>query len=538
MRCVVTWFVVGLIGGCGGRESPSGKAAIVDQRTPRTAAIPRSTQDASLDHSRAPNDAGDAATDATSELDATRRSRESDADAAIAPTVTATWGNFGSLANVAVAVTTNRTFALSNRYEGPIELANGTTGPVVLESLDGAPAQFTSALIGLDASLDFVWSHSVPGSPHGALASAPDDGVYVGNLAYDFSDFGPGTPVVPPAHVDSYMSRFNRDGERLWTRIWARGDLFGTPRITANEDSVYLCDVFRDAFDLDPGPNVREGVPVGAVDVFVAALRPTGELAWATTFGAPEAILSCDAIALTPNGDVVVSGGCDGVPVGVGFTDASQQGRPGCNYVRAFDGTGHERWQYSLDVPPPPRGLVSATTQVAASSTGVLALGRMEATPGTLVDFDPGPGTDDRPISGPFVTAIGLDGSPRWTELWSHDTAVLNEFRQIVALDREFVIGTNLWSLTMSTPTGTVDVTGKEGIGALLAVRDDGTAGVAWTVDGPRNDAIQSVACLPDRTCAIGGVFAATVDFDPGPASDVRVALGPATAFVSRLLLP
>jgi len=216
---------------------------------------------------------------------------------------------------------------------GPENVLRSATGTAA----DGAapPGQMDAFVVKYDAEGRFCWVVTVGGAGMDlvrALAADGHGGVLIaGNLSGKV-DFDPADPpddddtVETRSGRDAFLAHYRADGSFAWVRAF--GDEDYAPKnsrraavewaedargVAVDKDgNVAITGVFSGLLDLDPGPGTDERASVdNSRDGFVVSLDAEGKYRWGLTLGGSD-LDQCHAVAVGPDGSVVVAGGFGG----------------------------------------------------------------------------------------------------------------------------------------------------------------------------------------------------------------------------------
>jgi len=384
----------------------------------------------------------------------------------------------------------------------------------------------------------YAWTHTW-GTNQGGLViqAASSDGsgnVIVGGCWGGVLDFDPGPALdLQDGPGNAFVTKLYSDGSYGWTfTAGGTGIDDGNGLAVGPGGEIFLAGSFQGSVDFQPGEGVDLHVagtaPHQPYNAFVTKLNPDGSYGWTKSFQVDaDAHVYANDVAVDPLGDVVLVGG---VAYGVDFDPG-----PGTDYqfrasldifvtklapdgsylwTRTFGGAGNE---HGTGVACDPAG----NTLVTGNFRGI-------------ADFDPGPGVDWHQQVGEiediFVSKYGPDGSYLWTRTMAADAGDRGQ----VAVDAHgaaYLTGLFHYPVDFD-PTSGVDLrTPMPGPVPrasdiwITKIHSDGSYGWTYTAGGEDYDAGAGVAAGPDGV-QVTGRFRSTVDFDPGPALDIRVSVG------------
>lgn len=191
-----------------------------------------------------------------------------------------------------------RANAVAVGQDGSVFVAGYTEGRFDGENR-GAGDAFVAKLNGGDLSLQWIKSlGSDKLDSANAVAVGPDGSVYIaGNTDGELSTDG---KTVNQGQGDIFVSKFDRDGNLLWTRLFGSSGLDSVNALLIGGDNLYLAGSAAGRF---AGEDYR-----GNYDGLVASLNSaSGELRWAKLLGTYEGDWA-NALALGTDGALYVAG--------------------------------------------------------------------------------------------------------------------------------------------------------------------------------------------------------------------------------------
>ncbi|MBU2520586.1 MAG: SBBP repeat-containing protein [Nanoarchaeota archaeon] len=132
-----------------------------------------------------------------------------------------------------------------------------------------------------------IWGHASDAS---GLGVTVDDygAIYTTGYFTDTVDFdpGPGTDEHTANSFDTYLTKFDSNGDFEWARTWggAEGDL-GCEVVSDHSSSVFITGYFTSSADFDPGPGSDERLSNGGRDVFLSKFTSGGDYDWVCAWG-------------------------------------------------------------------------------------------------------------------------------------------------------------------------------------------------------------------------------------------------------------
>lgn len=261
----------------------------------------------------------------------------------------------------------------------------------------------------------------------GCYAAATDnnDNIFVAGYISGSID---NQPYV--AEEDCFISKFNSNGERLWTKMFGTELYDYIKCITIDTNgNIYVAGTTYGNF----GTFTNQGWQ----DIFVAKFSPTSELIWLKQFGSARDDTVESIIWNNNNNEILVCGGIgsfDGF-VSKGFLDL---------FLRCYDSDGNEKW-----------------TKMWGSSGFDTAYGIAIDTNNNIFVAGWANGSVDGQTylgEGDFcLTKFNSDGLKEWLKLWGTEQA--DWLRDIIFIDNKFfVAGTTIGGTSEQNPFGREDI--------------------------------------------------------------------------------
>ncbi len=189
-----------------------------------------------------------------------------------------TWGGEGLNWGSDLAATPDGRCWVTGAYSLP-------AGPEPMQANDAySPYGRTRGFLSsIDSSGEIQWTR-VWGVAGRGLALDSVGNVYVSGVFSDRVDFDPGNGVTERTNEgrsDSYLSKFDSNGDFLWVRSWG-GDASGEAIDVAADrrGNVYVCGRFRGTVDYAPGPGIHELESSESTSFYLTSLDSAGTFQW------------------------------------------------------------------------------------------------------------------------------------------------------------------------------------------------------------------------------------------------------------------
>jgi hypothetical protein len=497
-------LLAGAVVGCGGRGLAPADAGrdVPPPVDARDAAVPEAVDGApEPDVISTPDtapilDASDAATDATA-TDAT--------DATDGGTIVRYLGTFYFQApyNVSfVAIGADGAYYLAGDFAQPIDVSPG-------EARWTPQGPNDAFLLKLKPDGSYAWGVTW-GGPSAITSvrrvAVAGSSIVVSGIYDDTVDFDPGPGFAERPAVDggfsSFAVSFSTTGAFRWASTFVSTSNCNAAGLAMDAaGDVYLSGAFSGLTDFDPGPGIDEHLSPGGAQVgFLVKLGGAdGRRLWLTTFTGASCHGGLDAVTVSPDGDVWVTGSAESCTF-AGSTGAAFVGN---TLVASFAPSGAPRFAGWL------KGDANVPRGIAAAPDGsIYVTGYGDG----VVDFDPGPGEETREVMVQttsvdlFVVKLSALGEFRWV----HTIPTLSPLDLVTRPDNGVLV---LGAPRDPRPDD------ASSLGTLLVkLESDGTP--AWTVaTGSTGVSPTGIAGGPTGF-AVTGAAEKSASYAPAPAVD------------------
>ncbi len=144
----------------------------------------------------------------------------------------------------------------------------------------------------LASAQSFLWGIHNGGEGEDVVKALAVDGngaTYLTGFFTDISVFGSEsneTTLTSNGIYDAFVSKTSADGDLVWVKSFGgAGNEYGTSVTTDAEGNVYLCGVFEESFDANPGNEAYTLTSAGGLDIFIIKLDANGVFVWAKSVG-------------------------------------------------------------------------------------------------------------------------------------------------------------------------------------------------------------------------------------------------------------
>jgi hypothetical protein len=272
-----------------------------------------------------------------------------------------------------------------------------------------------------DSSGEFLWARTWggvdPDCGFGICMDQDEDIIVSGQFCQDV-DFDPGPDTdwhTSAGNYDVFISRFDSSGNFIWARTWGGNGHDVSYCVTADTyGDVHVTGSFAGAADFDPGPGEELHQSIGVCDCFLSEFDSTGNFLLATTWGGDQAESGFGVAADSLGNTYVIGSFCGTTDFDPGLDEDYHVSNGGEDvFLSKFDLSGSfmgvRTWGGNYD----DRGTSVSTDCFGNLYTAGWFCG--------IVDFDPGPGADQRvsiSTDDAFVSKFGYSGDYVWARTW------------------------------------------------------------------------------------------------------------------------
>jgi hypothetical protein len=343
--------------------------------------------------------------------------------------------------------------------------------------------------------------------------------------------------------ADAFLSKFDPAGDLVWARTWGATGYDACRRVAADDSgNVYVAGLFNGSVDFDPGPG--EDIHSGSYDFFLSKFDPDGTFLWARTWGSDysQGVDSVNGLDLDEDGSACLTG-CFWKTVdfdaGPGVDEHTANGFRD-SFLTKLDTNGNFLWACTWGANKGYNDEEDEGQAVAVDHLGnVYVSGLFVGT----VDFDPGPGVENRTggdIESTSLSKFDSGGNFIWVRTWGeagYSGWCRGRDLDVNELGDLFLTGEF---------DGTVDFDPGDGVeyhscpqlAVFLSKLDTGGDfhwARTWGAEETTGyDSAVGVATDPSGNAYVTGDFNGSVDFDPGSGTDVHFSNGGNDAYLSR----
>ena len=377
-----------------------------------------------------------------------------------------------------------------------------------------------------------TWGGSIEDRAFAVITDGPGNVYVAGHFQGTNVDFDPGSGTDSHSSnggYDIYLSKFSSDGSFLWAKTWGGADTDTARALAVDGTGLYVGGYFSSTVDFDPGSGTASRTSNGALDLWLSRFDFDGDFQWVRTWGGPaDDHLYC---MLSDDSGNIYAGGA--------FSSASMDFDPGPGSDIHNNNGSWDCWLSKLS----PDGLFQwartwggpgneGNGSIALSGTGnICCIGSFEAS----ADFDPGAGIDIHDSVGgrdAYISCISTSGSFQWARSWqgsaldaAYDVCTDSSGNIYVCGDFGYFLG------------GTIDIDPGPGTDVRNAVswydiwlcKLDPSGSFVWgrTWGGNYGEGAYGVDVDDSNSLYVAGYFRSdSVDFDPGPGTDIHYNVG------------
>ncbi|APR77731.1 Hypothetical protein A7982_03078 [Minicystis rosea] len=419
-------------------------------------------------------------------------------------------GSTSGMKGAAVALNAAGHVVLTGDFFSSINFGGGTinlvgNGDAFFAELDGTGSQVTARSFGVAGSDQY--GSAIAGDAAGNTLLA-------GNFHGDV-DFGDGM-VTDGIGLDLYVAKLDASGKHVWSKRFGDiGDQSARALAVDGSGNVIVAGHFSGVLDFG-GNNALPGV--GADDLFVAKLDPSGDTVWAKSFGSTGDD-ELGGIAVDGTGNVILIGTYPN-DITFGSTLSNQGGKD--VFVAKLDASGTPVWAIPLGDASDQRGYGVATD----AGGNIFITGGFQGT----INFVGGDKVTSANNDGVFVAKLDTSGTPVWTKAFTGDASTKAHGRSIAISKMGDVV-----------VAGDIDGSLDFGGGARLAYPgffviglDPSNGDHVWSRTFAGGTIVQPPALATDfnSDVIISGSYTGAIDFGFGP---VTANNGVANLFLMKL---
>jgi hypothetical protein len=328
---------------------------------------------------------------------------------------------------------------------------------------------------------------------------------------------------------DIYLSKFSSDGSFLWAKTWGAADTDTARALAVDGTGLYVGGYFSSTVDFDPGPGTTSRTSNGALDLWLSRFDLDGNFQWVRTWGGPaDDHLYC--MLSDDSGDLYTGGAFSSASMdfdpGSGSDIHNNNGSWDC-WLSKFTPDGIFQWARTWGGPGN-----EGNSSIALSGMGnICCIGAFEAS----ADFDPGAGVDIHDSVGgrdAYISCINTSGSFQWARSWqgsaldaAYDVCTDSSGNIYVCGDFGYFLG---GSIDIDPGPGT-DVRNAVSWYDIWLCKLDPSGSFVWgkTWGGNYGEGAYGVDVDDSNNLYVAGYFRSdSVDFDPGPGTDIHYNVG------------
>ena len=380
-----------------------------------------------------------------------------------------------------------------------------------------------------------TWGRSVFFTRVHGVAADIGGYVYVTGQYDGKVDFDPGPGVdehTANGGWDVYVTKFSPTGEHVWARTWGGIGTEAPQDIEVSGGQVVISGWFgSEAVDFNPGPGSDPHYNHGDCTAFLSNIHQNGDYNWARTWGGANSLVYSSGVATDTSGGRYVAGGFQGT---VDFDPGSGHDlhfTTGENdydaFLSKFGPTGNHLWVRVWGA----TGNEEVYGMAGDGSGNSYIIGNFNGT----VDFDPGPGIETHLSSDgyQFLSTFDSSGAHRWASNWGNSEADLQGVT-VDSLGGIYITGAFRTTVDLEPGPGVNEYT-PNGHKDIWLSKFHSNDSYLWSVAWGAEDSDRPYGICTNSTgkCYVVGGFEGTVDFDPGPGTELLIASDHGSGFLS-----
>lgn len=396
-----------------------------------------------------------------------------------------------------------------------------------------------------DAAGNYLWCKRVGGTDQDwayGLALDATGNVYLTGIFGSTVDFDPGAGsanLTSAGQLDVFLAKYDPFGNYLWVRsIGGPNSDLGYDLAVDGTGNVHITGVFEGInIDFDPGGGTAN-LSSNGQDIFIAQYDALGNYQWAKRMGGTDDETS-KSIYLDESGNHYITGyfgGTADFDPGAGVANLTSAGQLDIFFAK-YDAVGNYLWAKRIGGPDNDQSL-----SVNLDGSGnVLISGGFKS---TNVDFDPNGGTANLTCMGDFdlfIAKYNNTGSYIWAKSIGGASFETCHGLTVDGFDNVYITGNFLSTNVDFDPGAGVANLTNAGESDIFLAKYDATGQYLWakSLGSTDSDASFCIAVGGAGKINIGGGFLQTVDFDPGPGTVNRTAVGQfSNIFIAQYAAP
>jgi hypothetical protein len=435
------------------------------------------------------------------------------------------WQNDVDVVKIAADVITGEEFSYFSHPSGStwtLEITNNSgalngyyTVLLIAESNTFSLYKYVRIRVGPKEGWVRTWGGT--GADH-AINSVTDDigNIYVTGYFSDIVYFGGELAYESNGAGDVFLCKYNSDGEIQWVNVWGgSGPDTGTDIALGDMRHVYVTGQFEETVDFDPDEGIDEHTSMGSGDSYFSKFDTDGSFIYAKTWGGTSSNYG-EGIVTDDFDNVFIAGSFIGTvdfDPGEGVVNLTSNGANDI-YVSKFDSAGTFLWVGSIG-----GGSDDGGYAVCTDSAGDVYV------------------TGQYPYY--YYTHLSKwdgEGNYQWTKTWGGGHT--NGGHEIAADDSDniYVTGWFVYTVDFDPGTGTDSHSSNGERDAFVSKFDtDGNHYWAATWGGSGREFGMGVAFDDSDNVYVSGFFHNSVDFCPGPGSDIHDSAGGSDGYIIKL---
>lgn len=395
----------------------------------------------------------------------------------------------------------------------------------------------------LDASGNFVWAMSMGGSGNDGgigIALDPLNNILITGYFEGTADFDPGTAVAnltASGGYDAFVLRIDMKGFYSWAvKLGGTGyDMPGGIAVSQTNGYVYTTGSFSSGVDFDPGPLAFTLTSKGNTDVFVNCLNNTGNFVYAQSLGSTD-YDDPYSIKLDASDDVLITGefvGTVDFDPGNGITNMSATVDFADIFILKTDNTGKFTWVRSFEG----KAAKHVTSVTLDGAGNIYTTGSFNGT----VDFNPAEVTYNLTSTGytdAFISKLNASGMFVWARSIQGAQDAIGMGITTDVASNVYITGYFNGTADFNPGPFTLNITSAGNTDAfVMQLNASGSLVGAHRTGGTGYDYGEAIIADGTSRCITAGIFAATVDFDPGVLVSNLTAAGSSDIFITKQTL-
>lgn len=371
------------------------------------------------------------------------------------------------------------------------------------------------------ANGNLIWAFNIGNTSSETVNATQLDAfgnVYITGIFVNTVDFDPSNAVFnlttfSPSNSDGFFAKYDNNGNFIWAKQFGgTGVDNGQDLIMSNDNHFYVTGNFGQTADFNPGAGEALLTATGSSDIFLAKYDLDGNYVWAFSYPGSGLPANGQSLAIAANGDVII-GGIFQQTIDLDPSNQTFNVSSAGNYdifIARYSPQGNFIWGFKVG-----SNLVDEINEIVVAPSGnILIAGAFS----NNVDFDPSAENNIKTSNGQrdiYVASYTGGGALNWVN--TYGSSIIDEARTVAVDANNNVYFSGYFSNTVDFNPGNAgsEYTAVGGDLMLVSLNSQGNYRWSFALGEGGLDAGNTLFCS-STNIILGGIYANTVDFNPG----------------------